>query len=136
MVEFEAQFVGKVTKEIPEGLAWINFIRRELQLDLPLDRIFTFHEFFRNFGKYKCQYEYAYHSFTEEEAEECGHFSDTLCVKVKVPDGWIDRFYVPYVEIERDNETGEVVKAGLGMRIDWVTIYRIWKELDFQLEIK
>jgi len=74
-------------------------------------------------------------TISEELARESGCFRDKAHQRCKVPRHYPERWLVDDVEVERDEETGEILHAKLTERLDEDALINHWREEGFPLEI-
>ena len=115
-------------RERQTGMADVRYIRQQLKVNLPLDRIR---------GTVDGRQGYIENvEITEEIAVKTGLFENCNSIVVYVPEEWLNQFSYLNVNTKVSEETGEILRASLRPELNISPILAEWERLGFPLEIK
>lgn len=126
-MEFQVRFISRLgyavfQTEAEIGLEIVKMIRKKAGCEIPLNRIDSMVE--REAIDVTM-------GLSEEAAGESENFKDCNRYEVRVPARTLNRFATTAPVINRDNKTGEVIKAGARWEIDREAIYTAWARKGF-----
>lgn len=108
------------------GLNFIDNVRKELDLPLlPLERIEITCDFL--FSNPEIE-------ISEEVARDSGHFRETGSIEVYVPKKSLNQFCFVDSDIEKSEETGEILKVRPVTKLNEDKLLRAWKENGYPIE--
>ena len=72
---------------------------------------------------------------SERDARRCGEiFADRCNVEISAPSGWLNLSVVEKVWVDRNEETGEIIEAGLKYTLDTRRVIESW--IDYGCPLK
>jgi hypothetical protein len=109
------------------GTKMIDFIRKELGVNLSLDRI-------RNQTK-GCFFDFI-SRISEKQAREIGLFSETWRVKVKTPRYFFtdEKFFTISLDVRKDEDTGEILLVQPFYKVNEEYLLEWWKETGYKTD--
>ena len=107
------------------GLDFVDRVRMELQLNIPIERI----------SGYICSRSYDPEiTITEEQARDSGHFRNSASVQVTVPNEFINQFVTVELRTSKNGDTGEVTHVRGGLKLQEDKLFEAWREAGYPLE--
>ena len=107
------------------GLRDVDQIRKELGVELPLERIR---------GNVSGLYTSPRIVVSEELARKSGHFQDSYYVRISVKRGALNKFLTEVVRHESNEETGEIKVAWIERKLNEDALLAAWEAAEFPEE--